>query len=270
MFNEPNNNEGYYGYIYLTRNLVNNKKYIGQKKSTYFRGSEYLGSGLYLKHALTKYGRDNFSVILVGWYENKDELDKAEQYWIKYYDACNSDEFYNLQAGGYRLGMLAGSRRSAEAESKHSASITGEKHFLYGKIKITKDGKMKYIEKSELRNYIKLGWIKGISEEFRKVLSENHADFSGENNPMYGVSLSKENHPNYKKLWINLDDNEMMIHENELTHYLKLGWSIGMKVRTYKLVCNNCGKEFTHTHNSTKYCSKECKLIKKNERKYKC
>lgn len=35
------------------------------------------------------------------------------------------------------------------------------------------------------------------SDEQRKTMSENHADMSGVNNPMYGVSLSGEKHWNY-------------------------------------------------------------------------
>ena len=34
-----------FGYIYLTTNLINEKKYIGQKTSNKFLGESYLGSG---------------------------------------------------------------------------------------------------------------------------------------------------------------------------------------------------------------------------------
>lgn len=35
--------------------------------------------------------------------------------------------------------------------------------------------------------------------EVRKKVSENHADFKGENNPMYGKHIPKEKHPMYRK-----------------------------------------------------------------------
>ena len=41
-----------YGYIYKTTNTVNNKIYIGQKKSEIFLKESYLGSGKYLKNAI--------------------------------------------------------------------------------------------------------------------------------------------------------------------------------------------------------------------------
>ena len=47
-----------YGYIYLTTNLVNDMKYIGQRK--YGQPEPYLGSGVYLKRAIKKYGQINF------------------------------------------------------------------------------------------------------------------------------------------------------------------------------------------------------------------
>lgn len=40
------------GYIYLTTNLVNGKKYIGRRTSKVFLGNAYLGSGNHLKSAI--------------------------------------------------------------------------------------------------------------------------------------------------------------------------------------------------------------------------
>ena len=56
------NDKEYYGFIYLTTNKVNGMKYVGQK--TYDKRGNwktYLGSGVYLKRAISKYGKDNFS-----------------------------------------------------------------------------------------------------------------------------------------------------------------------------------------------------------------
>jgi len=46
-------------YIYLTTNLINNKKYIGKHFGELEDG--YLGSGLLLQRAIEKYGKENFS-----------------------------------------------------------------------------------------------------------------------------------------------------------------------------------------------------------------
>lgn len=48
-----------FGYIYETTNLINGKKYIGQKTSRVFLKEEYLGSGKGIKLAIDKYGLNN-------------------------------------------------------------------------------------------------------------------------------------------------------------------------------------------------------------------
>lgn len=52
-----------------------------------------------------------------------------------------------------------------------------------------------------------------LSDYTKRKISENHADVSGENNPMYGVKMSQESinktlsHPNYKNRKIRGEDN---------------------------------------------------------------
>lgn len=89
-----------YGYIYLTTNLINSKRYIGQKTSAVFLKEEYLGSGKILLQAVTKYGKENFKVELLEECSSKEELDEREKFWISTYNAVYSDNFYNLAFGG--------------------------------------------------------------------------------------------------------------------------------------------------------------------------
>ena len=49
-----------YGFIYITTNNLDGKKYIGQKSYSMPNWKRYLGSGIYLKRAIKKYGRENF------------------------------------------------------------------------------------------------------------------------------------------------------------------------------------------------------------------
>lgn len=84
-------------FIYLTTNLVNNKKYIGQHKG--FINDNYLGSGIQIKKALEKYGKNNFKREILEICQEH-ELDEKEKFWINYYDAFNSNQFYNLSEGG--------------------------------------------------------------------------------------------------------------------------------------------------------------------------
>lgn len=67
-----------YGYIYKTTNLINNKIYIGQKKSNEFLNEKYLGSGKILRQAIDKEGKQNFKVELLEECESAQELNERE------------------------------------------------------------------------------------------------------------------------------------------------------------------------------------------------
>ena len=88
-----------YGYIYITTNLVNGKRYIGKHKSECF-DENYKGSGVYLNSAISKYGWDNFRCELIESFDTREELNIAEKKYIQKYDAVNSCEFYNIALGG--------------------------------------------------------------------------------------------------------------------------------------------------------------------------
>lgn len=90
-----------YGFIYETTNNINGMKYIGQK--TYDKNGNwktYLGSGIYLKRAVDKYGKENFRREILEECPSKETLDEREIYWIKYFDAVNSKNYYNIASGG--------------------------------------------------------------------------------------------------------------------------------------------------------------------------
>lgn len=88
-----------YGYVYITTNLINGKKYIGMDKWDEFSDS-YLGSGIHLNRAIEKYGKENFKKEILCEYETEEELIEKEIYYIDLYDAVKSKEFYNLKKGG--------------------------------------------------------------------------------------------------------------------------------------------------------------------------
>ena len=88
-----------YGYVYLTTDKINNKYYIGQHKSSKFQPT-YKGSGLLIKEALKTFGKENFMVSLLCWCADQAELDKKEQFWIEFFNASKSDNFYNISLGG--------------------------------------------------------------------------------------------------------------------------------------------------------------------------
>ena len=84
-------------YIYMTTNLINNKKYIGQHKG--YIDDNYLGSGTTITKAIQKYGRENFSKTIIE-ICSPSNIDEREKYWIKKYNAVEDKNFYNNQEGG--------------------------------------------------------------------------------------------------------------------------------------------------------------------------
>jgi len=70
-----------YGYIYMTKNQINGKQYIGQHKSSEWDNS-YFGSGILLKQAIRKYGKENFTCQPLAWALSKKQLDEQEIYFI--------------------------------------------------------------------------------------------------------------------------------------------------------------------------------------------
>lgn len=91
--------ENPYGFVYITTNLLDGKRYIGQRKfSNGWR--TYLGSGKHLKEAIKKYGRENFSRTIISIAMSKSELDEMEIELIQFLQAERSRDFYNIAEGG--------------------------------------------------------------------------------------------------------------------------------------------------------------------------
>jgi len=84
-----------YGFIYITTNMINGKKYIGQRR--FYKGWKiYLGSGKLLRRAFKKYNKENFYKNIVAIAYSKEELDELEIEFIKIHNAVESDDYYNI------------------------------------------------------------------------------------------------------------------------------------------------------------------------------
>lgn len=169
-----------YGYIYITTNLVNNKKYLGQHKPS--TEGNYKGSGTILLKAFDKYGKENFVSEPIDWAESKEKLDQKEIWWIDFLGAVESDDWYNISVGG------------------NSVALCGEQNPNYQDKSMTKSHHKAHSEfmKNYWKNNPNLGMTgKHHTQETRKKMSKNHADFSGKNHPMYGVHRYGKDNPNY-------------------------------------------------------------------------
>ena len=184
--------------IYKITNLINGKIYIGQDSKN---DDTYYGSGLIIKRAINKYGKENFNKELIEICNSKEELNKKEIFWISEFNSTNSDIGYNLSIGGNggNLGEYVNKKISEKSklrvvsdETKKKLSILnkGEKNAFYGK---------------------------HHSEETKKHLSEQKIGFKhttesklkiskatkGENNPFYGKYHSDELKNRFRKMYGN-------------------------------------------------------------------
>lgn len=154
-----------YGYIYKTTNNINGKIYIGQHKSEVFEPNKYIGSGSILVNAINKYGRENFSNILLCECLDENELNRMEEYYIDLYNSTNIDIGYNIKLGGNQTAC------PDYIKEKISESNKGKyRNHTY----IHKNNIEKHIDKSEINNYLEDGWELGRSEKARKSLSQGY------------------------------------------------------------------------------------------------
>ena len=89
--------------VYLITNKLNGKRYVGKtvgilSRRWYYHYSES-SHCIALKNAIKLYGKENFHIEEVAKYNNLEDLNNAEEYYIDFYN-CLSPNGYNLKLGG--------------------------------------------------------------------------------------------------------------------------------------------------------------------------
>ena len=174
----------YFGYIYETINMINGRKYIGKKKSSTF-DNHYLGSGILLKKAIEKYGRENFKTTILKWCETREELNESERLFIEKNNAYKSNDFYNIAAGGEGGNTYAGktyeemllikekiSHGNSGSNNGNKGQYRGENNAMFGKKhskesrrRISESGKKVVINRSH-------PWTVEKNEKRKKTLEQ--------------------------------------------------------------------------------------------------
>ena len=182
-------------YVYLTTNLINNKKYVGSHRGV--TNDNYYGSGKIIKNALKKYNKENFKKEILEKTESRKEAFLLEKKYI--------DKFNTLYPSGYNLSPTGGMGnwggkhsekmkarmrilnlgKKYSEETNKKKGLPGEKNPFYGKHH-TKESREKQSESHKGNK----SWVgKKHTEESKlkisRSLSENGL-FKGEKNPMYG------------------------------------------------------------------------------------
>ena len=144
--------------VYITTNLINGKKYLGKHNG---KNPNYLGSGLAIKYAVKKYGKQNFSREIVSECSSDMEAFVVEENLSKKWNVVNDPLWYNMKVGG-------------------KGFASGSDHPQFGKPRSA----------DHTHNLVlsRLGWKH--SEESKAKISMRNV---GSNNPMYGLRGSQ--HP---------------------------------------------------------------------------
>jgi len=247
--------------IYITTNLINGKKYIGKDEKN---DSNYFGSGIHLTRSVKKYGKENFKKEIIEHCNTSEELNEKEIYWIDFYKACESEQFYNIAKGGDGGNIIKGYseeqkkeiykktidnrkwyKHSDETKEKISKKHKGKKLSDITKLKLSvynTGRKMTKEQKEKLSNSLK-GHL--TSEETRIKISKatmgknlgnipwnKNIPMSNESKNKISVSKSGKNcgsdNSSYGKIWLNNGNENFYILKNEIETYINKGYKMGM------------------------------------------
>ena len=109
-----------YYYLYQITNKINNKIYIGVHRTVELN-DDYFGSGLMLKRAILKYGKENFEKIILEHFNNIEDMYNKEAEIVNLSFIKRKDT-YNITEGGKientieakRMGGIVGGNKVKE------------------------------------------------------------------------------------------------------------------------------------------------------------
>jgi group I intron endonuclease len=166
------------GIIYLLKNKINNKCYVGQTirtlKKRWYEHCARVDGCIILNDAIKKYSSENFETSIIIEVEN-DKLDEYEVEYIKQYNSLYPNG-YNIQTGGNK-----GKKHCEESREKMRQSKLGEKNFNFGKPRTdeTKE-KIRQSKLGEKHHF----YGKELTYEHKLNLSKSH---KRDDLPMYMV-----------------------------------------------------------------------------------
>lgn len=208
-----------YGYVYLTVNLINGKKYIGQHKGEFTK--DYLGSGKLIKRAIKKYGKENFVVSILEYADSKEKLNELEIDYIARLKK-SGEENYNLAKGGNCIGSIYDYMTDEEIEKRKQ------------KISNSLKGKKQEYSEEEMDKRRKRAIMRNKSDFMKEVCVKRNKERVWSQKTLEQMSKRMINNKiNSGKKYIHCGNNRKMVYEDEIEYYLKNGWLLGMG--NYKL-----------------------------------
>ena len=228
-----------YHFVYLTRNLINGKFYIG-KHSTENLNDGYLGSGKYLWNSVKKYGEENFSRRILKFFNSDDEALEYEKKIVNE-KLLKNPMCMNIGIGGHGNGF-----RVKDKNGNTISLAKGKAHF------VDKNGKVSYISVDDPR--VKSGELVNIRKGYVVVKDKDNNILNVPvNDPRYLsgelVSINKN-----KVIVINKEGNIFKVNKDD-PRYLsgELKWNLSGKIN----VMDKDGNFLSVDRNDPRYLSGE-------------
>lgn len=190
-------------YVYEITNLINGKKYIGKRSCNCpIEEDKYMGSGIALKNAISKYGIKNFKKDILRICSTEDEAYAYEDMYTLQVNAWSNENYYNLKQGGKggrtlisestriklkkpkteehrrKIGNAHKGKLVSEATREKFRVLFREKYKGDGNPFYRKTHSLETIEKIKKAN---IGRVQSEEERMKKRIAS-----TGKNNPMYG------------------------------------------------------------------------------------
>lgn len=144
-----------YNYFYKITNNINGHYYYGIH-STNNIDDGYMGSGTILHQAFEKYGINNFTKDIIKFFDNREDCSKYEQQIVTK-EIARDRNCYNVRLGGDNQHIWFHKDYSRE----HLRIKMTPQNSTNTRVWVCKDGKVKYLKKEYLEEYLLDGWELG-------------------------------------------------------------------------------------------------------------
>lgn len=201
-------------YLYKTTNLLNNKFYVGMHSTDNLEDG-YLGSGLRLRRSIRKYGKENFRLEILTFFNSRSDLIDAEKHLVNH-ELLKNEMCMNIRTGG------EGGFISAENQFKRSQAggLAMKKRMQDDSELFERISKQASEHLSKMRRdgtVVALNWTgrKHKKETIEAISQTKQGTGSGAENSQYGTC------------WIFINNENKKIKIEEIDKYILLGWKRG-------------------------------------------
>jgi group I intron endonuclease len=132
---DPTQRIGKFSCIYLIKNIINGKIYIGQAKDfkDRWRRHKNFTHGRKLKHAIMKYGFEAFRFYILERVDDRSLLDQREQYYLDLYQPFGENGYNICKIAGTSAGYKHTEETKEQMKkSRAKLNLTGENNPNYG------------------------------------------------------------------------------------------------------------------------------------------